>query len=59
MFIPFKEYESLNFKYLSYPTNRGIEITLNAVPVQTADFTWDVGVNFTRNENHISRFYKI
>ncbi len=29
--------------------NKGIEIMLNAVPVQTGDLKWDIGVNFTRN----------
>jgi hypothetical protein len=31
--------------------NKGIEITLNASPVRTEDFSWDVTWNFSKNEN--------
>lgn len=33
--------------------NRGIELTLTGVPVQTKDFGWDVTVNFSRNRNEV------
>lgn len=33
--------------------NRGIEIQVNARPIQSQDFFWDVGVNFSRNRNEI------
>jgi len=29
--------------------NKGLEIMLNAVPVQTSSLKWDIGVNFSRN----------
>jgi TonB-dependent starch-binding outer membrane protein SusC len=35
--------------------NRGIEITLKATPIQTNNFTWNVGFNFTRNINKITK----
>jgi iron complex outermembrane receptor protein len=35
--------------------NRGIELTLNAIPVQRANYRWEVGFNFTRNENEITK----
>ena len=35
--------------------NRGFEVALNFVPVQKEDLTWEFGVNFTRNENEITR----
>jgi TonB-linked SusC/RagA family outer membrane protein len=35
-------------------TNSGIELTLNAVPVSTREFTWNAGVNFTYNVNKIT-----
>ena len=33
--------------------NTGIEIMLNATPVQTKDFSWDMTLNFSKNENKI------
>lgn len=35
--------------------NNGVEITLNAVPVSTGDFTWNLGANFARNQNQITK----
>ncbi|MEM6318654.1 MAG: SusC/RagA family TonB-linked outer membrane protein [Bacteroidota bacterium] len=32
-------------------TSQGIELTLNATPVQAKDFTWNTQVNFTKSEN--------
>ncbi|MES2265668.1 MAG: SusC/RagA family TonB-linked outer membrane protein, partial [Bacteroidota bacterium] len=34
-------------------SNKGIEITLNAKPVVTKDFSWDLNVNFARNINNV------
>jgi hypothetical protein len=31
--------------------NKGIELTINATPVVTKDFTWDLSFNFTHNKN--------
>lgn len=33
--------------------NKGLEFTLNGVPVTTRDFSWDVTVNFSRNRNRV------
>jgi TonB-linked SusC/RagA family outer membrane protein len=33
--------------------NKGLEITLNATPIQTNDFSWNVGVNFSRIWNKV------
>ncbi|MCB9285370.1 MAG: SusC/RagA family TonB-linked outer membrane protein [Lewinellaceae bacterium] len=33
--------------------NKGIELVLNATPVRTKDFSWDMLVNFTRNRNSV------
>lgn len=38
--------------------NTGIEIMLNATPVQTRDFTWDTQVNFSQNKNKIIELEK-
>lgn len=34
-------------------TNKGIELLINATPVKTKDFTWDMTFNFSRNENMV------
>lgn len=33
--------------------NTGVEIMLNATPVQTKEFTWDMNLNFSTNRNKI------
>ena len=34
--------------------NKGIEVTLNVVPVQTKDWRWEVGFNMAYNKNEIT-----
>ncbi|TEW65719.1 SusC/RagA family TonB-linked outer membrane protein [Mucilaginibacter phyllosphaerae] len=34
-------------------SNKGVELLLNATPVQSKDFSWDVSVNFTRIRNKV------
>lgn len=33
--------------------NKGMEIILNATPVQAGDFTWDISINYAQNENRV------
>jgi TonB-linked SusC/RagA family outer membrane protein len=33
--------------------NRGIELLINLIPVQTRDFKWDLSFNYTRNRNKV------
>jgi TonB-dependent starch-binding outer membrane protein SusC len=33
--------------------NKGIELTLNAIPAQTKNFTWTVNLNYARNKNKV------
>ncbi len=33
--------------------NRGIEVMLTGKPIQTKDFSWDVAINFSKNNNKI------
>jgi len=33
--------------------NRGIELLVTGVPVKTADFSWTISANFTRNRNEV------
>lgn len=33
--------------------NWGLELTINATPIKTKDFTWDIGFNFSRLNNEV------
>ena len=35
--------------------NRGYEMNLNAIPVQTKDFTWSLNINGSKNTNRVTR----
>lgn len=35
--------------------NQGIEVTLNATPIEREDFEWSIGANFTRNDNEVTK----
>ncbi len=37
--------------------NQGIELAINATPLQLGDFTWDLNVVFTRNRNKIIELF--
>lgn len=37
--------------------NQGIELTINATPVKTRDFSWDISVNWSKNVNKILSLY--
>lgn len=36
-------------------SNKGFEFTVNATPVQTKDFSWDISLNITHNKNQITK----
>ena len=38
-------------------TNRGLEFTVNATPIQTKDWQWNVGANLSLDRNKITRLY--
>lgn len=33
--------------------NKGIEIQLNGTPFKTSNFSWDIDVNWSKNENEV------
>lgn len=37
--------------------NKGVELTVYAVPVKTNNFSWNVNVNWTRNRNKVLELY--
>lgn len=44
-----------NYEYVNAGSirNQGIEVSLNAMPVKTKDFSWSVNVNWSRNRNKV------
>jgi len=38
-------------------TNKGIEISLGLVPIQTENFTWNFNTTFTKNESNVDRIF--
>jgi TonB-linked SusC/RagA family outer membrane protein len=38
-------------------TNKGIEVLIGGYPFRSKDFTWDISVNFAKNENELTEFY--
>ena len=36
-------------------TNRGIELTINVVPVKTKDFNWNISLNLAHNKNVVDK----
>lgn len=35
--------------------NRGVELTLNGTPIQTREWTWNIGVTYAYNKNEVTR----
>jgi len=48
-----------NFRYVNSGEieNKGIELSVNLVPIQTRSFRWDVNVNFSKNINKVLSLY--
>jgi TonB-linked SusC/RagA family outer membrane protein len=38
--------------------NRGIEVALNAAPIATNDFNWNIQLNYTRNRNEVLEIFE-
>ena len=36
-------------------SNKGIEVTINAIPVQTRDFAWSTSINLSHNKNVVEK----
>lgn len=54
--VPISGSTGYSSAYLNAATmeSKGIELSLNAVPVQTGDFEWNFNVNFTRMRNPVT-----
>lgn len=38
--------------------NKGLELQLNVTPIRTDDFSWDIGLNLTKQENEVVELLK-
>ena len=38
-------------------TNKGIEVSLGLIPIQTTNFTWNFNTTFTKNESNVDRIF--
>lgn len=39
-------------------SNQGVELTLNTIPLQSKDFTWNLGVTLSHNSNKVTKLTK-
>lgn len=48
------------FKYVNAGeiNNQGVELSLNATPIQSADFTWSTNLNWTKNKNMVVSLFE-
>lgn len=37
--------------------NQGVELTINATPVRTRDFSWNLAINWSKNDNKVISLY--
>jgi TonB-linked SusC/RagA family outer membrane protein len=37
--------------------NQGVEVTINGTPVRTRDFSWNIALNWSKNENKVISLY--
>jgi TonB-linked SusC/RagA family outer membrane protein len=37
--------------------NKGVELSLHATPVKTGNFSWDLGLNWSRNRNEVVKLF--
>lgn len=55
MAVPISGATSYNSKVVNAGkiSNKGVELQFNTIPVDTDDFTWDLGFNFTKSESRV------
>ncbi|WP_373056493.1 SusC/RagA family TonB-linked outer membrane protein [Zunongwangia sp. H14] len=51
---PFTNFSNTIPKNIGDMENKGLELELNLIPVQTEDFTWSIGYNLAYNDNEIT-----
>jgi TonB-linked SusC/RagA family outer membrane protein len=55
--VPYSTSTGNSARYLNAATieNKGIELQFNATPVRTANFAWDINLNWSKNENLVTK----
>lgn len=54
--VPYSTATGYTNRFINAATieNKGIEVQFNVTPVKTTDFSWDVNVNWSKNENEVT-----
>lgn len=57
--VPVSSSSGYNYFYVNSGAvqNQGVELTLNATPVKTRDFSWNITVNWAKNVNKVLSLY--
>jgi TonB-linked SusC/RagA family outer membrane protein len=55
--VPFSTATGYTSKFVNAATviNKGIEVQFNVTPIKTNDFTWDVFINWSKNNNTVEK----
>ena len=53
--VPYSEATGYSSRYVNAGSieNKGVELQLNGTPVKTANFQWDINLNWSRNRNEV------
>ena len=54
--VPYSTATGYTSKYVNAATieNKGIEVQFNVTPIKTNNFSWDINVNWSKNENEVT-----
>ena len=54
-YIPLDPSTGFSYQYVNFGKvrNRGVELMMNFIPIQTRDWTWEIGFNWTKNWNKV------
>ena len=55
--VPYSTSTGNSSRYINAATveNKGIEVQFNATPIKTKDFSWEVFVNWSKNQNKVTK----
>ncbi len=54
--VPYSTASGYTSRYINAATieNKGIEVQFNLTPIKTSEFSWDINVNWSKNENMVT-----
>lgn len=53
--VPYSEATGVSSQYVNAGSieNKGVELQLNGTPIKTANFQWDININWSKNKNEV------